>query len=155
MEINKNSLTQSELKRHLTYDPDTGYFRWIGLGGKIAGSYALSGYLEIRLKTKLYRAARLAWLYHYGEWPKGFIDHRNSVRDDNRIINLRDVTKGENNRNRLIQSNNQIGLKGVSLSFGKYAAEVAYRGVKYRLGRFDTPEEAYAGHRSNIKCRSI
>jgi hypothetical protein len=49
---------------------------------------------------KLYKAARLAWLYIHGESPENQIDHINRVRDDNRLANLKDVTSSENNNNK-------------------------------------------------------
>jgi hypothetical protein len=55
---------------------------------------------------KLYGAARLAWLYVHGEWPKNQIDHINRLRDDNRLVNLRDVTHTENCNN--ISTNNGL-----------------------------------------------
>lgn len=47
-----------------------------------------------------YKASRLAWLYMTGEWPKYEMDHINHVKDDNRWVNLRDVTPAENCANR-------------------------------------------------------
>ena len=45
---------------------------------------------------KLIYAHRAAWAIHFGEWPKGEIDHINGDASDNRIINLRVVNRTEN-----------------------------------------------------------
>jgi hypothetical protein len=48
------------------------------------------------IDRKDYMAQRLAWKYVHGTDPKGYIDHINQMRDDNRIANLRDVDHDEN-----------------------------------------------------------
>jgi hypothetical protein len=75
------------------------------------------------LDRKLYSAARLAWLYVHGEWPKNQIDHINRVRDDDRLVNLRDVTRTENQNNR---SNNNGLPEGVQwhTEKAKYVARI-------------------------------
>jgi len=88
----------------LTYDPYTGLFTWLvdaysnKVKGKIAGSIK-EGYINISIDRKLYRAHRLAWLYVNGVFPSE-IDHINRVKSDNRICNLREVSRSENCQNR-------------------------------------------------------
>lgn len=48
--------------------------------GDVAGCVDKDGYIQIRLKGKMYPAHRLAWLYVYGEWPQDEIDHINCVK---------------------------------------------------------------------------
>ena len=101
-------LTQQQLKEHLSYDYATGVFinlrnkpgRGGGIGS-VAGNSNVNGYVYIKVMGKRYMAHRLAWLYHYGEWPVNEIDHINNIKDDNRICNLRDVTHSENQQNRI------------------------------------------------------
>ena len=51
-------------------------------------------------KQKLYLVHRLVWEAFRGPIPDGYeIDHINTVRDDNRLANLRCVTPKENNHN--------------------------------------------------------
>jgi hypothetical protein len=40
---------------------------------------------------------------HYGVWPTQLIDHINGDSSDNRIVNLRQTTQSENNRNRVLE----------------------------------------------------
>lgn len=113
-------ITQQELKELLHYCPKTGVFTWlVSRGGKAkkcstAGSRESSGYIQICIKRKAYMAHRLAWLYEYGRFPLEFIDHKNGERTDNRIANLREVNKGENQRNQKRYSTNKSGVTGVS-----------------------------------------
>lgn len=98
-------LTQDRLKELMRYDEETGILtRRVSTSsnaraGDIAGSKDKDGYLVIRIDKKLYRAHRLAFLYVYGRFPEEFTDHINGIRDDNRISNLREVTRQENMQN--------------------------------------------------------
>lgn len=98
-------ITQDRLRELLHYDPDTGIFTrlvstgWRGKVGDVAGYKNPDGYLVIMIDYKLYLAHRLAWLYTYGRFPE-VTDHINGVRDDNRIVNLREVTNWENAQNK-------------------------------------------------------
>lgn len=104
----KRDLTHARLLELLHYDPDFGEFRnrvrrgQIGLAGFRTASEHGRGYRTLKVDGRKYLAHRLAWFYVHGEWPpRGLeIDHVNRVRDDNRISNLRVVTRSENNRNR-------------------------------------------------------
>src|SRR5258708_7110488 len=99
-------ITQERLRELLTYDPETGIFRWkkernhYVKAGKIAGfKHIVHGYMHIKIDYVLYRSHALAWLYVTGEfpvYPHIQIDHRNSKRDDNRFENLRKATHAQN-----------------------------------------------------------
>ena len=94
-------ITQERLKELLSYDRETGQFirkqsrMRPDRVGRVAGCHS-DGYIEIGVDGKIYKAHRLAWLYEYGGFPKGGLDHKNRVRDDNRIENLRESTKAQN-----------------------------------------------------------
>lgn len=149
----RNDLTQEQLKALLSYDPDTGIFKWLDCNrnhrdDNVAGSKRLNGYISIRVDYSLYYAHRLAWLYMTGDWPKDQIDHINRTRDDNRFCNLREATLAQNNLNSKIRSDSQIGLKGAYRQKGKnrFYSKITYRGELYRLGYFDTAEEAHEAY---------
>lgn len=63
-----------------------------------------------------FRAHRVIWAMVHGKWPEDEIDHINHDKADNRIENLRDVTRQENCRNRSMNSNNTSGTTGVHWS---------------------------------------
>lgn len=141
-------LTAEELKKLLRYDPETGEFKWLNggrwnhLSGQKAGTTNTSGYLVIRIAGKLYYAHRLAWLYHYGEFPKE-LDHINGLKADNRISNLRLVDHSTNMHNVGLRINNTSKFIGVTQTWdGKWMARIrSFYRVIY-LGRFKTKEEA-------------
>lgn len=142
-------LSQEELKAKLEYNPQTGVFTWKDIKYKhsnIAGSNR-DGYITINVNGKNYLAHRLAWLYIYNVWPKGHIDHINGLVTDNRIDNLREVSKSQNGMNRGVQINNVLGVKGVSSSGNKYVARIGIKGITYYLGTFETIEEAVNARR--------
>lgn len=85
-----------DLKKVVSYDPQSGDFRWefsprsdIPAGAKAGHLCPKTGYVFLRINKVLYRAGRLAWLYVYGEWPERDLEYANGNRADNRISNLR------------------------------------------------------------------
>ena len=76
--------------------------------------------------------------------PLTKVDHENRDTLDNRKLNLRPATQGQNLCNRGKQSNNRSGYKGVSWSStkGKYRATITFAGKTKFLGYGNTPEEA-------------
>lgn len=152
----KADLTAARLREVLHYEPATGIFTWARPTGRrtkpgdIAGSAEGRGYWAIRIETERYKAHRLAWLYQYGEWPQGDLDHINGDRCDNRITNLREASRSTNIQNlRTAKSHNRSGFLGVILDLSKktskrYTARIVYGGRQHSLGYYDTPEEAHA-----------
>jgi hypothetical protein len=131
-------ITAEYVRHRLQYNSETGVFIWrprsaddkwwnVRHTGKVAGFMNGKGYRQIRINGKLYRAARLAWLYVHGEWPENQIDHINRARDDDRLVNLRDVTPTENQNNK---SNNNGLPEGIywNTQNAKYQARIP-RGV--------------------------
>lgn len=147
-------LTCERLKELFSYSRETGEFTRIKAvsaakpGTKISHKDS-KGHIQVRIDGCMYSGHRLAWLYVYGEWPKGHIDHINGIRSDNRIANLRDVTITENAQNiRNPRINNKTGLLGVSwkASAKKYVAQIQIHGkVKY-LGLFSDPHGAHEAY---------
>lgn len=135
------------------YDETTGIFKnrtsrsHNSLKGSVVGSFDKDGYVQIGIGKRKLKAHRMAWLYVYGEWPSLDIDHINGVRSDNRIANLRVVSKAQNQQNRLaVQKNNRTGYPGVSVFQNYYRARIHVNGRELYLGLYKTPElaaEAY------------
>jgi hypothetical protein len=80
------------------YDPDTGWFTNRATGRVVGVSKKATRYAQIRVENQTHYAHRLAWLWVYGVWPTGVLDHLNRRRNDNRISNLEDVPQEENMR---------------------------------------------------------
>ena len=90
-----------------------------------------------------YLEHRLAWFYVNGTWPKQ-VDHRNNVKSDNRISNLRETTSSQNNMNRKKNGRNRSGRKGVTerKRSRNWEAQIAVDGKDVYLGKFPSLEEA-------------
>jgi hypothetical protein len=145
-------LTQERLKEVLEYDPASGNFIWkkrISIRcsvGEIAGKLGPQGYVLIGIDKKQYRAHRLVWLYFFAKFPTEDLDHINGNRADNRLNNLREVSRSVNNQNqRSGKSNNKTGYLGVSIhsKSPKFVATIKLNNKTKYLGLFKTPEEAY------------
>ena len=148
-----SDLTAERLRELLDYDQETGVFtRKVKLCnrvkvGDVAGYLNRKGYIHIRVDGRSHKAHRLAWLYVHGVWPQSGIDHINGIKDDNRIINLREATHSDNQQNlRKPHADNKIGLLGVSRSQGKFKAQINVDGKVRTIGRFHTPEAAHAAY---------
>jgi hypothetical protein len=77
--------------------------------------------------------------------PPRPIDHINGDPSDNRISNLRDVSRTENQENqRRAQRHNKVGLLGVSPNGKGFISRIKVAGRKVNLGTFPTPEIAHA-----------
>jgi len=150
MSAPKDRTTYRRVNKLLSYDPLTGVFTWKiarmrgHVPGAVAGSPGRDGYWTIMVDGKAYKAHRLAWLLHTGRWPKKQIDHINRVRDDNRIENLLEANKSENQINSAMYRNNKSGYRGVYFSkqANKWQAQLRRNNKKTHIGYFATAKEA-------------
>lgn len=150
-------ISQEELKRVVSYDPDTGEFRWLksgkpGLNGFIAGTKRPDGYSQICIKQELYLAHRLAWVYIHGVWPKQKIDHIDRDRGNTRIKNLREVTDSENGRNTIDNKERQSSTIRVCWNEHKNNWEILvnFGSGKRIVWSFDSEEEAIQACQNTI-----
>ena len=158
--MKRKTFTADQLKAILAYDPETGIFTrrkpWGSRkAGDAPGCISKYGYWQIGVFNQTYGAQVLAWLYAYGEWPSGLVDHINQIRTDNRIANLRLLDYSTNAHNTGVRETNTSGVKGVSLRslrngkrVGKpWIAYIMASGKRTHLGCYDTFEEAVAARR--------
>jgi len=150
-----SNIMTAELARQLfSYDHKSGELIWrrnVGSRAKVgtvAGFVSTDRYRRIGYKGISYLSHRLVWLYHKGTWPEKFLDHIDGDRTNNRVENLRSASRTENNRNVSVQKNNTSGFKGVSFMRrdNVWVAQIVADRKNYFLGRFPTPEEAYAAY---------
>lgn len=80
--------------------------------GSEVGSIHKTGYRHVTWNNKIHKVHRLIFLLEHGYLPNE-IDHINGDRLDNRIENLRDVTRSQNQFNKKQQANNS-GHRNVS-----------------------------------------
>ena len=145
------------LRNYLSYDPETGILTWKvrvenyrmakPFNKKCAGREALASiskcgykYGSIVSRRKL-TAHRVIWKMHYGEEP-GEIDHINGIRTDNRLCNLRVVTRSENQRNKALEPKNKTGCYGVT--YYKPSKSYRVRILGRHIGMFSDLQEAVA-----------
>lgn len=144
------TLTREEVLEDLSYDPMTGIFlRKLKIGPRPASRITSAGYVQIMVKAQRHLAHRLAWLCVYGEWPSRKLDHKNHIRNDNRIDNLRLATPTENNKNRRLSKNNVSGHHGVSWhkGLGLWQANIGVGRKALYLGVFSSLDEAISVRR--------
>lgn len=150
------------LAARVSYDPNTGCFMWrhregddpatrnfnANFAGRECGSNNGRGYLRISVtiegKTFCIKSHRLAWFIVYGSVPDGDIDHIDGNTLNNRIDNLRDVTKSINQRNSKMQANNASGVTGVSWHkrTEMWEARASVKGIRKYVGSFNSIDEA-------------
>lgn len=158
-------ITPELLRQLLFYEPETGKLFWrkrpvelfntprdckiwnSNFGNKLALNCPdSSGYLYGKISKKMVSAHRAAWAIHYGEMPKGEIDHINHIVYDNKIINLRDISGAQNKRNASKRNDNISGFTGVYRLNNKWAAGIRVDGKRIYLGSFSDKNDA-------INCR--
>lgn len=160
------------LRQLLTYEPETGFLFWKHRPAEFfkreqdwkswnvkyantRGFTALTipGYHYGAIFGRMYFAHRVGFAIYNGHWPKQTIDHINGIITDNRIVNLRDVSRADNQRNQKLPNTNTSGVIGVSWNKtkNKWQAGIKVGGRNRYLGRFDDKEEAVAVRRQAEK----
>jgi len=151
-------INQSILKYWFNYDIITGLwtYKFTSINGFINKNATMkhsAGYLTIRIGGIDYLAHRLVFLYLLNYLPNQ-VDHINHIRNDNRWINLREVTNRENHLNESLSSNSKTKVLGVCLHkpTNKFRAYIMVHGKQIHLGLFDSIKEAeLSREKANIK----
>jgi hypothetical protein len=110
--------------------------------GDAAGCINGTGYRRIGIGGRYYTEHALVFLMFHGYVPKE-IDHINGDRADNRIENLRSVTRSQNQYNKRPQRN-ASGYRGVTWhkKTGKWLVRVGLNNKNKSLGYYDDLELA-------------
>ena len=152
----RDLMSVADILELLDYCPRTGEFSWRVMRnsyggcvkpGSLAGTIDKNGYRAIGINGRLYWAHRLAWYVSTGEWAPIQIDHIDANPDNNAITNLRKATMTQQRANQKVRRDSRTGIKGVTATpSGRWVARIRKDGIKYRLGTFDSPEEAHAAY---------
>ena len=84
-----------------------------------------------------------------GKHPEHEIDHAGGDPSNNRWVNLREATRGQNSQNRSRHRNNTSGYPGVTLCRSpalrtpRWEASVSVNGKRLNLGCFGDPDIVY------------
>jgi len=153
--MREKRLSIERLREVLNYDPESGFFTLrvrmanvmpgtiVGRKGGYRGLYR-----DFQIDKTRFYLHRLAFLYMTGRWPEFEVDHKNTDKADNRWNNLRQATSGQNKANRVAKG--RSGVKGVYATAARcrkpWESCVGKDGKVWRLGQFDTIEEAHAAY---------
>jgi hypothetical protein len=146
--------TPERLNREFSFNAETGIVTRKTaaanqLVGKTVGSSNSHGYLYAQIDYCKFRLHRAIWAMVHGSWPTEEIDHINGNRKDNRLANLRHVSRQQNATNLGIRSNNKSGHKGVSWNKcrKKWMASISIAGKSKNLGGYKHLVDAVAAYK--------
>ena len=112
----------------------------IKIGQKAGGGIR---YESVKINKKSYLSHKVIFAMHYGYMPKE-IDHVDCNKFNNKIENLREATREENQWNRKLQKNNKSGVKNVSFDTktNKWKVQIRTNNIKKYIGVFKDLELA-------------
>ena len=141
MPNHKQYISQGEVRRLFDYREDGVLINRLtrsprAVKGFVAGGPNKSnGYYRVLINRKTFQLSRLIWIWHYGDIPHQMeIDHIDRNPANNKIENLRPVTKRQNEYNKPRQ--------GCNYENGKWRASIYDHGKNVYLGLYKTKEEA-------------
>ena len=143
-------LTREYVNSLLFWDRENGRFYWKvvpnkkqKLQDKEAGHLSTEGYWVIKINKRQYKRGRLCFFMEHGRFPVDCIDHKNGIKDDDRICNLREATITQNSWNHATRKKKTDLPMGVRLlANGKFGARIAHNKNKISLGAYKTIEQA-------------
>lgn len=130
-------ITYDELHKRFTYNPDTGLLI-NKKTNELIGKLTNQGYIRTSINNKAYAVHHIVYCMYYGYFPLCEIDHINRIKSDNRIENLRDVSRSCNARNRGNNKKNKFGVKGVQwiTSDDRWKATIGIANKNISVGNF-------------------
>ena len=149
------TLTQARARELFDYRDDGALIRRIGGRGWKAGDRAGSvhvspnGYVRrvVMIDRKHYSASHVVWLRETGAFPKHQLRHVDGNNLNDRIDNLREVTRSQSGINKTT-SRNRVGVRGVISERNGYRALIRVDRKLHYLGHFQTVEEASTAYRT-------
>ena len=116
------------------------------------------GYYNVNLhnkgegkKMQIHRLVALTFFQNLENKP--FVDHKNNIKTDNSVNNLRFATNIENCQNQSIAKNNTSNVKGVSFdkTLQKWRAQITINRKIMYIGCYNTLEEAKEARQNKAK----
>jgi hypothetical protein len=112
------TLTQEEAHRLFEYKDGSLFWKIrpanrVQIGDKVGGTNGKKEpYLRLCIKEKRYLVHKIIFFIHHGYMPE-VVDHIDGNIHNNKIENLREVTKMQNSHNSKIRKNNSTGVPNV------------------------------------------
>ena len=102
-------------------------------------------YNYLRVLGNNYARHKVIWVINGGLFSQT-VDHINGNKSDDRIENLRAVTKSQNEINTPVRKNNKLGVKNISIctTTGLYMAQANRNGKRVFKKRFKELDDAIA-----------
>jgi len=152
-------IDQETIKNLFYYDAESGMLLWRNGNGRNVKPWQEAkapngrGYYTVKINGTSYSVHRLIWLYVHGNFPDKYIDHKNRVRNDNRLCNLRDVNTTDNAQNISLPSHNKSGHIGVSWikSHNCWTVYVKVNKKNKWLGYYKNLDDAVAARKAGEK----
>lgn len=154
-------ISQEFIQHLFSYNKDTGILSWkiptgtrVNKGDPATTITNKNGYCSVKIFKKRYSIHRLIWLYVYGYFPENELDHINRIKTDNRIENLREVSRQCNMRNvgkRVNNISNVVGVSFISKKFVWYA-NIMINKKTYSLGYHNDYYEAVCHRLAAEQC---
>jgi len=128
----KKKLTQERVRELFDYDETTGILtRRVSAykknnAGSEVNTQDSNGYYQVMVDGWTRMVHRVIWCWYYGYDSEHRLDHRDRVKTNNRILNLREITPSCNAKNCGVPRTNKTGVKGVKWveSEGKFQANI-------------------------------
>lgn len=142
-------------QKYLNYNPVTGDLIWVKKRGGESklntpvACFDIGGYRRVHINGKTYKAHIICWLLYYKDLPTQMIDHVNRNPGDNRINNLRGVSRSENGRN--TDRIDEGHLVGAYPYYNKWVSRLTYNKQRYYVGLFNTQQEAHEAYLCKLK----
>ena len=148
-------LTQERVRELFQYRDNGDLIRKVStnsraIKGGVSGCLGSNGYLSTRISGVSYLNHRIVFLYHHGVLPH-LIDHIDGNKLNNKIENLRAVSRSGNGQNqKKYQKHNKSKLLGVTFvkSHNLYRAQIKKDGIQEYLGYF---KDKTAAHKAYLK----
>lgn len=150
-------LTYDRANELFHYEPSSGKLFWkkittnrVRVGDEAGTLCKSTGYTNVVIGGRGYTLHRIAILLATGAYDNTVqVDHIDHDRGNNRLSNLRVVSRAENMRNQSLRNTNKTGVTGVSVRYTRkgtkrYTANIVYNYKPIFLGNYDTLEEAAA-----------
>lgn len=140
-------ITQALIKDMFKYRDDGQLirkFKTVGPQKDIAGCVEKRGFTRVSVKNKRFRLHQLIFLYHHGYIPEE-IDHIDRNPLNNRVDNLRDVSRSQNQMN-ATKTRQSLTSKYKGVSWHKrdncWEAYIMCDGISHYLGRYTDENDA-------------